>query len=241
MKPAWLRYSVPAKPVAGRPQITIVIDDLGLDKRRTRRAIELPAPLTLAFLTYSEDLPAQTEMAHEHGHELLVHMPMQALSSHFNAGPNVLEVGMSPDELHHRIQWGLDRFTGYVGVNNHMGSRFTGNVDGMVVVMQEMKQRGLLFLDSVTTDVSAAGDAAKRVGGVPFVQRQVFLDNEQSLESIREQLAKTETIARTHGHAVAIGHPHDSTITALAEWLPSLEGKGFSIVPLTTLVKEQTK
>lgn len=240
-KPAWLKYAVAAKPSAGRPQISIVIDDLGLDKRRTKRAIELPAPLTLAFMTYADDLPSQTEMAHDHGHELLVHMPMQALSSHFNAGPNVLEVGMSADELHHRIQWGLERFTGFVGVNNHMGSRFTGNLDGMQVVMQELKQRGLMFLDSVTTDVSAAGDAAKRVGGVPFVQRQVFLDNEQSLDSIREQLAKTEAIARSHGHAIAIGHPHDATLTALADWLPTLEAKGFSVVPVTTLVKEQAK
>ena len=236
-QPAWLRYAVPGHHGAGRPMIVVVIDDLGLDKRRTRRIIDLPAPLTLSFMTYAEDLAALTASAHEHGHELLVHMPMQAMSAHFSAGPNALEVGMPPQELHHRIDWGLSRFTGYVGVNNHMGSRFTADPAGMAVVMQEIKQRGLLFLDSVTTDHSAAPEAAHRQN-IPFAQRQVFLDNEQTLDSIRQQLARTEAIAKKHGQAIAIGHPHDATLAALTAWLPTLEAKGFAIVPLTTLVKE---
>ena len=236
-KPAWQRYAVPFAAPAGRPMIVVVIDDLGLDKRRTKRAMDLPAPLTLSFMTYADDLAAMTATAHERGHELLEHMPMQAMSNHFNAGPNALEVGLPTEELQRRIQWGLDRFTGYVGVNNHMGSRFTADPEGMKVVMQEMKQHGLMFLDSVTTDHSAAPEAARQYG-VPFAQRQVFLDNEQTLDTIREQLAKTEAIARKHGQAICIGHPHDTTLTALAEWLPGLEAKGFSMVPLTTLMKE---
>jgi hypothetical protein len=237
-QPAWRRYAVPFTATGSKPKIAIIIDDLGLDRRRTNRAIELPPPLTMAFLTYAEDLPAQTEIAHKHGHELLVHMPMQAMSSHFNAGPNTLEVGLSEQELQTRIQWGLSRFTGFVGVNNHMGSRFTSDADGMDVVMRALKRSGLLFLDSVTTDVSQGPAAAKREG-VPFLQRQVFLDNEQTQESINHQLAETEEIARRHGQAIAIGHPHDATISALSEWLPTLAAKGFEIVPLTALMKEK--
>lgn len=239
-KAAWLRNAVPFTPQAGRPMIVVVIDDLGLDKRRTRRAIDLPSPITMSFMTYADDLAEMTASAHQHGHELLVHMPMQAMSAHFNAGPNTLDVGLPAEELHRRIQWGLDRFPGYVGVNNHMGSRFTSDPEGMRVVMQDMKQRGLLFLDSVTTNHSAAGEAARQQG-VPFAQRQVFLDNEQNVDAIRQQLAQTEAIARKHGQAICIGHPHDTTLTALAEWLPGLEAKGFSVVPLTTLVKEHSK
>ncbi len=237
-RPAWRKFAVPVTVAADKPKIAIIIDDLGLDRRRTLRALDLPPPLTLAFLTYAEDLPAQTEAAHQHGHELLVHMPMQAVSSHFNAGPNTLEVGLSDQDLRARIDWGLGRFTGYVGVNNHMGSRFTADEPGMAIVMAEMKRRGLLFVDSVTTDVSQAGGAAKRLG-VPFLQRQVFLDNEQTMDSIRHQLAETESIARRHGQAIAIGHPHDATLTALSEWLPTLAAKGFEIVPVTALLKEK--
>lgn len=238
-KPAWKRYAVPFKAIADKPKIAIVIDDLGIDRRRSLIAIELPPPLTLAFMTYADDLADQTEKARRRGHELLVHMPMQAMSAHFNAGPNVLEVGLSDRELRQRIDWGLDRFSGYVGVNNHMGSRFTADIQGMEVVMSELKRHGLLFLDSVTTDGSQAGAAAKRLG-VPFLQRQVFLDNDQSVQAIREQLIKTEEIAKRHGQAIAIGHPHDATLAALADWLPTLAAKGFEIVPLTALlIKEK--
>ena len=40
--------------------VAIVLDDLGLDRKRTERAIGLPGPLTLSFMTYAEELPRQT-------------------------------------------------------------------------------------------------------------------------------------------------------------------------------------
>jgi len=234
--PAWIRYAVPSPRVAGRPMIAVVIDDLGLDRHRAERVIALRGPLTLAFMTYAEDLDRQTEAAHARGHELMVHMPMQPVNGAFNAGPEALAVDLPPEELRRRIGWGLSRFHGFVGVNNHMGSRFTADPAGMRVVMEELSRRGLMFLDSVTTEKSVADEAARR-NHVPFAARQIFLDNQQSVASVRAQLEKAEAWARRHGSAIAIGHPHDVTIEALAAWLPTLEGKGFALVPVTTMVK----
>ena len=39
--------------------------------------------------------------------------------------------------------------------------------------------------------------------------------------------------------AIGIGHPHDGTIAALAEWLPSLEARGFVLVPVSTIVQRR--
>ncbi len=234
--PEWVRYAVPAPPVGGRPMIAVVIDDLGLDKRRTERVIALRGPLTLAFMTYAEDLDQQTEAAHAHGHELMVHMPMQPTNASLNAGPEVLEVGLPIGELRRRIEWGLSRFHGYVGINNHMGSRFTADGPGMEVVMRELAGRGLMFLDSVTTGKSVAAEVARQAG-VPFAARQVFLDNTQTEASIRAQLDEVEQIARRHGSAIAIGHPHDATIAALSAWLPTLAAHGFALVPVTAIVE----
>lgn len=233
--PAWRRFAVSSPLIQNRPMIAVVIDDLGLDHKRAEKVIALRAPLTLAFMTYAEDLPHLTAEAHAHGHELMVHMPMQPLSSAFNAGPQALTVDATDAELRRRIDWGLSRFTGYVGVNNHMGSRFTEDQAGMAVVMQELSERGLLFLDSVTTPHSVAAQAAAK-RHVPFAARQVFLDNEQSKDSIRQQLERTEAAARKHGYAIAIGHPHDTTIAALTQWLDTVESRGFVLVPLTTIV-----
>ncbi len=237
MQPAWLRYAVPSPRVAGRPMIAVVIDDLGLDRKRTERVSNLHGPLTLSFMTYAHDLDQQTALARAHGHELMVHMPMQPMNASYDAGPEVLNVGLSADELRRRIEWGLSRFPGFVGVNNHMGSRFTANPAGMAVVMQELSRHGLMFLDSVTTGKTVAAEAA-RAAGVPFASRQVFLDNTQSVASVRAQLEQVEEIARRHGAAIAIGHPHDATIAALSAWLPTLAAHGFVLVPVTTIVQD---
>ena len=236
--PAWVKYAVPAPKTAGRPMIAVVIDDLGVDRRRSEKVIPLRAPLTLAWMTYAQDLPRLTREARARGHELLVHVPMQPQSDSWNPGPDVLEVGVHPEENRRRLDWGLTRFEGYVGINNHMGSRYTGDRVGMRVVMEELKKRGLLFLDSVTTEKSVGGDLARSYG-VPFAARNVFIDNEQSVGAVLAQLHKAEAHARRHGSAIAIGHPHDATIEALGQWLPGLDAKGFVLVPVSAIVRAQ--
>jgi polysaccharide deacetylase 2 family uncharacterized protein YibQ len=75
---------------------------------------------------------------------------------------------------------------------------------------------------------------------VAHAARDVFLDNDLDLASIRRQLALTERIARRRGSAVAIGHPHDATIEALRGWLPSLERRGFVLVPISSIVARES-
>lgn len=233
--PPWQRYALPVA-LSGKPKIVIVIDDLGLDRRRARLTADLPGPLTLAFMAYAENLPQQAETARNAGHELMLHVPMEPSSTSINPGPNVLLSGMPKSELIKNIEWNLDQMSGYVGVNNHMGSRFTADAESMQTVVAALKERGYLFLDSVTSGRSVAHEAA-RDGGIPFAVRNVFLDHDDDLAAIRTQLRHTEQIARKTGLAIAIGHPRDKTIEALTEWLPTLADKGFQLVPISAVVR----
>src|SRR6185312_4590770 len=238
-QPAWLRYAVAPPPaMRGRARIAIVIDDLGVDRRRTERAIALKGPLTLSFLAYADDLPHLTEAAHRAGHELLVHVPMEPMSRAEDMGPNGLAVALSHDEILRRLRWDLDRFEGYVGINNHMGSRFTSNTPAMTEIMAELKARGLLFIDSRTIASTVAAEVAQRLG-VPNASRDVFLDNESDATAVGERLAVLEATARRHGSAIAIGHPHDGTLAELTLWLDKLDSKGLVLVPVSTIVKER--
>jgi polysaccharide deacetylase 2 family uncharacterized protein YibQ len=234
--PAWQRFAVPPPPTAGRPMIAIIIDDVGLDRPNADRVVALPGPLSLSFMTYAEDLPRLTAAARRHGHELMVHVPMEPLDDELDPGPQTLRVGLPPEELLRRLRWGLSRFDGYVGINNHMGSRFTESRDGMRLVIDELKSRGLLFVDSRTIADSVGGKVAAELG-VPHVDRDVFLDNEQSAAAVDQQLARTEEVARRRGWAVAIGHPHPATIAALSRWLPGLAQRGFVLVPVSAIVR----
>ncbi|WP_231849033.1 divergent polysaccharide deacetylase family protein [Paramagnetospirillum magneticum] len=232
----WLRNALPVPKTGGKPVIAIIIDDLGVDRRRSERMAQLKGPLTLSYMTYAEDVAHQSHDARARGHELMVHVPMQPQSASYDPGAEVLEVGLSSDEIRRRLDWGLSRFDGYVGINNHMGSRFTSDPAGMRVVMAELRRRGLAFIDSVTSERTVGAETARHYG-VPFAARHVFLDNDQGVAHVRAQLAKTEAYARKHGAAIAIGHPHDGTIEALAGWLPGLEGRGFALVPVSTIIR----
>lgn len=234
--PSWLRHAEPLVAASGTPVVAIVIDDLGLDRARTERAIGLAGGVTLAFMTYAEGLPRWTAAARAARHELLVHVPMQPLSPQVDPGPNALTVGLSEAEIRQRLRWGLDRLEGYIGANNHMGSRFTENAAGMAVVMDELKARGLLFLDSRTTGASACAPLAA-ARDLPFAARNVFLDNEPTVPAVSRQIVALEDVARRHGSAIGIGHPHDGTLTALADWLPTASARGIVVVPLTSAMR----
>lgn len=235
-EPAWLHNAVAVADPKGRPMIAIVIDDLGLNRRNADLVVRLPGPLTLAFMSYADDVAAQASAARAAGHELLVHVPMQPLDGSINAGFNVLRADLPPDELRRRIAWALSRFDGYVGINNHMGSRFTADAAVMSVLLAELRRRGLLFLDSRTTAASVADAVAAR-HAVPFARRNIFLDNEFAADAVEAQLAQVEVAARRTGFAIAIGHPHDGTIAALAQWLPTLSERGLALAPVSAIVK----
>ena len=237
--PRWQQHAVAVAETGNRPMIAIVLDDVGVNRRGARRAIGLPAPLTLAFMTYAEGLPEMTAAAREAGHELMLHVPMQPVSEAMDPGPNVLRDDLLPAELVQRLAWGLDRYDGYVGINNHMGSRFTASREGMSLVMDELKARGLLFLDSLTAGNSVAGEMAA-LRGVPYAVRDVFLDNQpDDAAAIHRQLAILEQTARERGYAIGIGHPHDGTVDALAQWIPEMRRRGFALVPVSAIVRHR--
>ena len=235
----WQAHAIAVAPSAGRPMIAIVLDDLGLNRRNARQAIALPGPLTLSFMTYAEGLAEMTAAASEAGHELMLHVPMQPLSPTIDPGPNVLVDGLPAAEMTQRLVWGLDRFEGYVGINNHMGSRLTASPEAMALVMGELKARGLMFLDSLTSRNSVAGQLAARAG-VPYAERDVFLDNEpHNRLAIERQLTLLEQVARERGYAVGIGHPHSVTMAALEAWIPEMQARGFALVPITAVVRHR--
>ena len=233
--PPWLDNAAAVADVEdGTPMIALVIDDLGVNKKMTAEVIRLPAPLTASFLYYADDLPRQTAAAAAAGHELLVHTPMQPVNSRFDAGPNALRIGMSDAEITENLNLMLESFSGYVGINNHMGSLFSADEHAMRTVMRTVAERGLLFLDSLTSNKSVGGKAARETG-VPYAVRNVFLDNTRNENEILKQLDLLERHARRHRFAVGIGHPHKSTVGALKKWIPAAKKRGVAFVPVSLI------
>jgi polysaccharide deacetylase 2 family uncharacterized protein YibQ len=219
-----------------KKEIAIIIDDVGLDMKGSKRAINLPGFITLSFMPYASRLREQTKDARDNGHELMLHMPMEPIG-HDDPGPGALLVDLSPDEIRQRLDTALASFVGFDGVNNHMGSKFTADADGMDIVITELQQRHLFFIDSRTSAKSVAENVAKE-HGLPTLSRDVFLDDDMSPEAVRGQLEQVEKVATRKGYAVAIGHPHAVTLDALQQWIPEAQAAGFTFVPVNKLIPQ---
>ncbi len=236
---AWRKFAIPVTIKSGAPLISIVIDDVGLNSKRVEQLLALPTPLTLAYLPYADNLQKHSDMSREAGHEVMLHLPMEPTSGTTDPGPDALLQKMDLSEIRTRTQKNLDRFSGYVGVNNHMGSKFTAYNDGMAVVMDELASRGLLFLDSRTTSKSVGYQLA-RMRGMPAGNRDVFIDNEINVQKIIAQLQKAEKLAHKNGISIAIGHPYPETIEALSKWMPQATERGVQFVPVSAALIYQT-
>ncbi|MCF4164619.1 divergent polysaccharide deacetylase family protein [Zavarzinia compransoris] len=237
-RPAWVRFAATPPKGASKPAIAIVIDDVGVAKGELGALLKLEAPVTFAVMGYADNMRDFSRKARSGGHELMVHVPMEPMGK-ADPGPNALTVGLAPEEIVKRLRWHLDRQEDYVGVNNHMGSRFTADGAGMAVVAAELKQRGLLFLDS-RTSADSVGEAAAREAGLPTASRDVFLDNEIGASAIEAQLVLAERKARESGLAIAIGHPHALTVEAIARFMPQAKARGIVFIPLSSAVARRS-
>ena len=198
----------------------------------------MPGPLTIAFLPYGYDLDAMVETARAQGHEIMVHLPMEPTNPDADPGPNALLTGLATTEIDRRIAWNLGRIDRPVGLNNHMGSKFSSDRDAMRRVLDEVRRQGLFFLDSVTTAETQGYRLAQEMG-VPYAVRDVFIDHSLDPETIRGQLAEALATAKRQGYAVAIGHPHDETLAELKRWLPTVEQAGVQLVPLSAVIRRR--
>jgi polysaccharide deacetylase 2 family uncharacterized protein YibQ len=235
--PAWKTHSVIVPVIGDKPQIVIIIDDMGMDRVHTREVAALPGPLTLSYMPYPPHIAEEVETGRAAGHEIMMHVPMEPDDKKLEDGAEdwFLNTGVSAALLKKTLVRDLAAFDGYVGINNHMGSRLTQDRAAMDAVMAELQERGLLFVDSRTIAASVAAKAAAE-HQVPQATRDVFLDDVETTEAVNKQLADVERIARKYGHAVAIGHPKAVTIEALKGWLPGLEKKRFVLVPVSAVV-----
>lgn len=235
-RPLWLQNASAMPDIHGRPMIALVIDDVGLDRKRSERAMHLPGAVTLSFLPYALEVQRQVQQAKALGHEIMMHVPMEPDSPTVDPGPNALRVKDTLPEVQRRLDWDLARFSGYVAVNNHMGSKFTRDPEGMRVVLDTLKARGVFFLDSRTTGASVGSRLAGELG-LPHLERDVFLDNVETHEEVSMRLAELERVARRYGYGIAIGHPHDATLDMLEKWTRTVEERGFVLVPISAVMR----
>ncbi len=225
----------PLPPTIQKPKVAIIIDDLGYNRDIDDAFLHLHAPLSFAFLPKAPYTKFLANEAHKiGGRDILVHIPMEPINPAINTGPGELLTNMDLDTLLEVLKEDISEVPWAIGANNHMGSKFTTDKKVMTWVLEELKRRGMFFIDSRTTAMSIAYNIAKELG-VPTAKRDVFLDRNPNPIAIRKELKRLVKIAKEKGYAIAIGHPFLVTWKILYRELPWLE-KQVKIVPVHELV-----
>ena len=212
--------------VKAKSDIIIILDDLGY-RPSDIAAFSLPKEITFSILPQT---PLASQIAHraeKEGRAVMLHMPMQAQNG-VNMGPLGLTTDMFAGAITHNVRRAMKSVPNAVGINNHMGSAFTGQQEAMEALLKEVKRQGLFFVDSRTTVLTKGGEIAEQLG-VPNASRQVFLDHKLEPEFLLKQFNQMKRIAKRKGHVVVIGHPHPATVNFLKAHLPTLEKEGFTL------------
>ena len=237
---AWQVYARPFDAAKPLPRVAVVINRLGPSHAATLAAIQqLPAEVTLSFEPYGDNLDYWIRLARAGGHEVMIDLPMEPVNfPAVDPGPQTLLTTLTARQNRDRMEWVLSRTQGYVGVVNHLGSRFTLSDEHLKPVLTSLRDRGLLYLDSRAASRSRAPRMAREIG-LPRASNDRFLDVEASRDAIDLRLKEIERIARDAGVAVTIGQPYPVTIERITLWAKTLEGRGLVLAPISAVVDRQ--
>ena len=242
---AWKEYARPSDietDATGeeKPKIAILVTGIGLNNKSSELAIRrLPGQIDLGFSPYGRQLQSWMDKSRAAGHESFLMIPTEPLKYPENdPGPHTLLTGASERDNLKKLDWLLSQVSGYVGVVNDMGSKFTASEPDIMPILTDLHGRGLMFLDSRSTRFSVAAKLARRLS-MPRAVNNLYIDNVISASEITKNLTALENTARTYGTALGVARAFPLTIEELEKWSRGLEGRGIQLVPITAIANRQ--
>lgn len=236
----WSTYARPFNLDDTRPRVAVVVTGLGLSRNATEQAITtLPGAISLSFSPYARDLETWITRARRAGHEVLIDLPMEPLDfPRDDPGPLTLLTSLSLVDNLNRLESALGLAPGYVGITTRLGAQFTTVEDALLPVLEELRERGLFFLDTRQSSRSIATELASSIQ-LPRAFNNVFVDAQPASDAIDRALASLESIARQQRFAVGIAQPMPVTLDRLTRWAGTLDGKGIALAPVTAIADRQ--
>lgn len=238
---AWQVYARPFDQSDKRPRIALIVTGLGLDAALSQAALDrLPGAVTFGFAAYASDLKAAMTRARNLGHETFIGMPMEPLDyPRQDPGPLTLLTSLDQAQNIARLDKLMSAGVGYVGMVAIMGSRFETEKISLVPVLENLRQRGLMFVDDRAPAQSNAAPLAAQMK-LPWAAADRAIDIETAPAAIDQALADLETAARRNGAALGIAALSPALLDRAGAWLATLDGKGLALAPASAIANRQT-
>ncbi|HBS26422.1 MAG TPA: hypothetical protein DD827_04730 [Gammaproteobacteria bacterium] len=236
----WLALLVCTLSSAHAGSIAVIIDDIGYNQHYGEAAASLHPNIALSVLPDAPFALQLADNASQNGNEVMLHIPMQAMTSPSPHESKILSMEMGETRFKSQLRNYLDRFPAITGVNNHMGSRLTRDTEHMGWFMEVMNEYpGLFFVDSRTHHKTVAAKIASEYF-VSNTSRDIFLDSKPNdSKELRVQLKRLLKKAEEQGFALAIAHPYPETIKSLRQFIPQLEALGHQLIPISQFIEQQ--
>ncbi|MFB1644152.1 divergent polysaccharide deacetylase family protein [Campylobacter molothri] len=195
------------------PKLAIIIDDMA-NASQVRNLKALNLKLNPSFFPPDKNHPNTPKLASDFNF-YMVHLPLAAI--HYNKPElDTLNPNDSEERIFKKIAQIKKDFKNLKYINNHTGSLFTSNEKAMKHLYEALKSQNLLFVDSKTIGNSKALKVSKEMAMI-YIQRDIFLDNEDNVAYVKKQLESAVKLAQKKGFAIAIGHPRKNTLKALEQ------------------------
>ena len=217
--------------------IVLVIDDFGYRNDNISDGfLNLSIPITCAIIPGHTASKKFAEKAVSYGKEVIIHMPME--SENYSPGEDEYKLltSMTSELLENKLIQAFESLPEAIGMNNHQGSKATSDSKTMTVLASVLKDRGKYFIDSRTSSLTI-GEKTMISFGVPTARRNIFLDNNNDLDRIEEQMNKLANSAKKNGVAVGLGHARKNTLSVIEKVVPDLLDKGFVFQLASQVVK----
>jgi len=217
--------------------LALIMDDVGYGMGAVDTALSLAAPITFSILPDAPDAVAAANKAHNAGHTVMLHMPMEPKdpdTADKMMGKTGLTAGMNEVEMQRMMEKTLRRIPHVSGVSNHMGSMLTEQADAMRWLMKINRDHGLFFLDSLTTAQSVGRVQASKAG-IAWGSRRFFLDNDHSEQALAGMWKTILKRAAKKGGCIVIFHANPKSLAFLKAHIHEADGL---LVPLTALLHQ---
>lgn len=205
------------------PKIALIFDDLGESLSDLKKIYSLNIPLTISVIPNLKFSKNIAYIGSRCGFSVFIHLPFEPAGKQNYKTNKYKFITSSLDkrETISLLRQYLNSIRIAIGVNNHMGSLATQNQKTMKVVLEEIKKRGLIFVDSRTSLKSVAYDQAEKIGLICGYNRG-FLDSVDNVEVMEKRMEELISLARSKGKIIIIAHPKKSTFTFLKKHLPAI-------------------
>lgn len=218
------------------PEFALLIDDVGYKWKLLQKFRGKKMKISFAIFPFEIFSRKSADFLKSNGYQVLLHLPMEPFNYR---DPRMIKgmllTSMSREEIESIVEKATRHLGGVVGLNNHIGSKFTSDADAMKTLIDVLKEKNLFFIDSMTSPKSVGWKIAFK-GGVPTARREVFIDNSLKVESIEKQWEKAEKLAIKRGEVLVIGHLHPQTVKVVLKKYPELEKKGITPVFVSDLL-----